>query len=68
MLRAGGEKEVRADVTFPSSGMTLAGHLYTPDVRGGVPEPLPAIVIAHPWGGVKEQTAGLHARRSRPHA
>ncbi|WP_327732355.1 MULTISPECIES: alpha/beta hydrolase [unclassified Streptomyces] len=43
--------------------MPLAGHLYTPDVRGGAPESLPAIVIAHPWGGVKEQTAGLYARR-----
>jgi hypothetical protein len=47
-LRAGGEKDVRADVAFPSSGVTPAGHLYTPDVRDGVPEPLPAVVIAHP--------------------
>lgn len=52
---------MRADVTFPSTGMTPAGHLYTPDARDGAPVPVPA--IAHPWGGVKEQTAGLYARR-----
>ncbi|MCX4862094.1 hypothetical protein [Streptomyces canus] len=39
-----------ADVTFPSSGMTLAGHLYTPDVCDGVPEPLLAIAMVHQWG------------------
>ncbi|MEU5045930.1 alpha/beta hydrolase [Streptomyces griseorubiginosus] len=54
---------MRADVVFPGNGMSLAGHLYTPDVPDGVSGPLPAIVIAHPWGGVKEQTAGLYARR-----
>ncbi|WP_405529058.1 hypothetical protein OG426_43700 [Streptomyces canus] len=46
-----------ADVTFPSSGMTLAGHLYTPDVRDGVPEPLPAIAIVH-QGGRREGADG----------
>ncbi|MGW3983025.1 alpha/beta hydrolase [Streptomyces mirabilis] len=51
---------MRTDVTFLSNGLTLAGHLYTPDRHDG--PPLPAIVVLHPWGGVKEQTAGLYAR------
>ncbi|MFE2318835.1 dienelactone hydrolase family protein [Streptomyces sp. NPDC059441] len=54
-------KTVRTDVTFFSNGKNLAGHLRTPDARAG--HPLPVIVVIHPWGGVKEQTAGLHARR-----
>ncbi|MFD5125232.1 alpha/beta hydrolase [Streptomyces sp. NPDC058385] len=52
---------MRTDVRFPSSGMTLAGHLYTPD--NPVTEPLPAIVVGHPFTGVKEQTSGLYAQR-----
>ncbi|GHB86016.1 hypothetical protein GCM10010306_096030 [Streptomyces umbrinus] len=56
---------MRTDVTFVSNGLTLAGHLHTPDARAG--HPLPAIVVIHPWGGVKEQTAGLYARRLTEH-
>jgi len=52
---------MRTDVTFLSSGLKLAGHLYTPDGAAG--GPLPAIVVGHPGSGVKEQTAGLYARR-----
>ncbi|MFF0043048.1 alpha/beta hydrolase [Streptomyces mirabilis] len=52
---------MQTDVTFFSNGLGLAGHLHTPDARAG--HPLPAIVVIHPWGGVKEQTAGLHAHR-----
>jgi fermentation-respiration switch protein FrsA (DUF1100 family) len=51
---------MRTDVTFPSSGLTLAGHLYTPDDHDG---PRAAIVVGHPGSGVKEQAAGLYARR-----
>ncbi|MBK6012947.1 alpha/beta hydrolase [Streptomyces sp. MBT53] len=49
---------MRSDVVFPSAGLKLAGHLYRP---AGVPQA--AIVVGHPGGGVKEQAAGLYARR-----
>jgi uncharacterized protein len=51
---------MRTDVTFPSAGLNLAGHLYAPDGESG--GPLPAIVVGHPGSGVKEQAAGLYAR------
>jgi fermentation-respiration switch protein FrsA (DUF1100 family) len=47
------------NVTFPSAGVDIAGHLYLPAHDG----PLPAVVVGHPAGGVKEQTAGVYARR-----
>jgi fermentation-respiration switch protein FrsA (DUF1100 family) len=50
----------RTDVTFDSAGITLAGHLYLPR---GATGPRPAIVVGHPGSGVKEQAAGLYARR-----
>jgi hypothetical protein len=49
------------DVTFDSAGITLAGNLYSPD--GPADGPRPAIVVGHPGSGVKEQAAGLYARR-----
>jgi fermentation-respiration switch protein FrsA (DUF1100 family) len=52
---------MRKDVTFPSAGLRLAGHLYTPDEEPGGPRP--AIVVSHPASGVKEQAAGLYAER-----
>ena len=51
---------MRTNVTFPSAGLNLAGHLYTPDDAEG---PRPAIVVGHPMSGVKEQTAGLYAEQ-----
>ncbi|MFG2517684.1 alpha/beta hydrolase [Streptomyces sp. NPDC048527] len=55
---------MRTDVTFPSGGLTLAGHLYTPDGVDGVDAAVgPAVVVGHPGSGVKEQAAGLYARR-----
>jgi fermentation-respiration switch protein FrsA (DUF1100 family) len=51
---------MRTDVTFTSAGIPLAGHLYLPDTAAA--GPLPAIVVGHPASGVKEQTAGVHAR------
>ncbi|MFJ1555042.1 alpha/beta hydrolase [Streptomyces mirabilis] len=52
---------MRTDVTFPSAGLKLAGHLYTPD--DGAVGLRPAIVVSHPGSGVKEQAAGLYALR-----
>ncbi|MET7481945.1 alpha/beta hydrolase [Streptomyces sp. NPDC005538] len=50
---------MRSDVVFPSAGLKLAGHLHTPDGQAAGP----AIVVGHPGSGVKEQAAGLYARR-----
>ena len=55
------EKIVKTDLTFNSGGVRLAGNLYTPD--GLAPGKHPAIIVGHPASGVKEQTAGLYARR-----
>jgi fermentation-respiration switch protein FrsA (DUF1100 family) len=52
----------RSDITFDSAGITLAGHLYTPD-GAATAGPRPAIIVGHPASGVKEQTAGLYASR-----
>ncbi|MGC0418153.1 fermentation-respiration switch protein FrsA (DUF1100 family) [Embleya sp. AB8] len=54
------------DVTYDSAGIRIAGHLYLPeDVPDApaTPGPRAAIVVGHPGSGVKEQTAGLYARR-----
>lgn len=48
-------------VTFTNRfGITLAADLYMPKHRTG--EPLPAIVVAGPFGAVKEQSSGLYAQ------
>lgn len=49
----------KTDVTFQSAGLALAGHLHTPDTAAA--GPLPAVVVGHPAGGVKEQAADLYA-------
>ncbi|MGW6741302.1 alpha/beta hydrolase [Streptomyces sp. NPDC055025] len=51
---------MRTDVTFLSDGLKIAGHLYTPEDATG---PRAALVVGHPGSGVKEQAAGLYARR-----
>lgn len=51
-------------VLFPRKdlGFDLAGDLYLPiDFIGS--KRYPAIVVSHPGGGVKEQTAGTYAKR-----
>ena len=48
-------------VTFPSNEIEIVGILFTPG--GHDRSPLPAIVIGHPGGGVKEQTASIYAER-----
>src|SRR4051812_3566910 len=52
---------MRTDVTFRSSGLNLAGHLYTPESDLAVQ--WPAVVVGHPGSGVKEQAAGHYAAR-----
>ncbi|WP_290871489.1 alpha/beta hydrolase [Aquabacterium sp.] len=49
-------------VSFQNGAIRMAGHLYLPP--GFDPSrPHAAILVAHPWGGVKEQTAGLYAQQ-----
>jgi uncharacterized protein len=53
---------MRSNVSFKSNGLKISGHLYIPDdYKKG--EKRRAIVVSHPFGGVKEQTAGLYAKK-----
>lgn len=50
-------------VTFPNQyKMTIAGNLITPRNVDGK-EKLPAIIVGHPMGAVKEQSANLYATK-----
>lgn len=51
-------------ITFPRKdlGFDLAGNLYLP-IDFAADKHYPAIVVSHPGGGVKEQTAGTYAKR-----
>ncbi|MET8210444.1 dienelactone hydrolase family protein [Streptomyces sp. NPDC005373] len=49
------------EANFTSNGLRIAGLLFTPEGHAG--ERLPAIVVSHPGGGVKEQTASIYAQR-----
>lgn len=49
-------------VTYTLNGLGIAANVYTPagyEASGKYP----AVVVAHPNGGVKEQVAGLYAQR-----
>lgn len=50
------------NVTFKNNGIDMAGNLYLPKNFSEATK-YPAIVSVHPGGGVKEQTAGLYARK-----
>ena len=55
-------------VTFPNgngSKVTIAAVIYRPK-EFDQSKKYPAVVIAHPGGGVKEQTAGLSQTPCRP--
>jgi len=49
-------------VTYQLNGIDISANVYTP--AGYDPAKIyPAVVVAHPNGGVKEQVAGLYAQR-----
>jgi fermentation-respiration switch protein FrsA (DUF1100 family) len=54
-------------VTYQLNGLDIAANIYTPagynPLNQDPAKKYPAIVIAHPNGGVKEQVAGLYAQR-----
>ena len=53
---------MKKNVKFKSNNLNLSGHLYIPEnYKEG--EKRAAIVVSHPFGGVKEQTAGLYAEK-----
>ncbi|MBG6235798.1 fermentation-respiration switch protein FrsA (DUF1100 family) [Pedobacter sp. CAN_A7] len=49
-------------VKYKLNGIVIAAHVYTP-ANYNDNSKFPAIVVAHPNGGIKEQTAGLYAQR-----
>jgi len=53
-------------VTYYLSGLKITANVYTP-ANYDPQRKYPAIVVAHPNGGVKEQVAGLYAQRLAEH-
>lgn len=49
-------------VTYKLNGINIAANVYTPAAYDAS-KTYPAVVVAHPNGGIKEQTAGLYAQR-----
>ncbi|MDF0544279.1 alpha/beta hydrolase [Sphingobium sp. H39-3-25] len=49
-------------VTYKLNGLDIVANIYTP-ANYDAGQKYPAIVVAHPNGGVKEQVAGLYAQR-----
>lgn len=49
-------------VTYKLNGIDIAANVYTP-ANYDASKKYPAIAVAHPNGGIKEQTAGLYAQR-----
>ncbi|MBS0480721.1 MAG: alpha/beta hydrolase [Proteobacteria bacterium] len=56
---------MRTHVSFLSHNVRIAGSLYIPDDYDG--RMLAGVVVAHPAGGVKEQTAGRYAEELSRH-
>ena len=51
-------------VTYALNGMTIAANVYTPaDYVPDGGKKYPAVTVAHPNGGVKEQVSGLFAQK-----
>ena len=53
-------------VKYDLHGIQIAANVYTP-AHYNAAKKYPAVVIAHPNGGVKEQVAGLYAQRLAEH-
>lgn len=53
-------------VSYKIDNITIAANVYTP-ANYEPSKKYPAVVIAHPNGGVKEQTAGLYAQKLAEH-
>ena len=49
-------------ITYDLNGLKIAANVYTPADYDATKK-YPALVVAHPNGGVKEQVAGLYAQR-----
>lgn len=49
-------------VKYKLNGIEIAANVYTP-ANYDASKKYPAVVVAHPNGGIKEQTAGLYAQR-----
>jgi len=49
-------------VTYRLNGIDISANIYTP-TNHDPNKKYPAVVVAHPNGGVKEQVAGLYAQR-----
>ena len=49
-------------VTYKLNGLDIVANVYTP-ANYDPSKKYPAVVVAHPNGGVKEQVAGLYAQR-----
>nr|WP_217451228.1 alpha/beta hydrolase [Pectobacterium polaris] len=49
-------------VSFQNGSVRMAANLYLPP-NYDITKTYPAIVVSHPWGGVKEQTSGLYAQQ-----
>jgi len=49
-------------VTYKLNGIDIAANVYTP-ANYDASKKYPAVVVAHPNGGIKEQTAGLYVQR-----
>ena len=49
-------------VIFPNQAISMAGILFTPPNMDKTKK-YPALAVAHPFGGVKEQTSGNYARK-----
>lgn len=49
-------------VNYKLNGIEIAANVYTP-ADYDASKKYPAVVVAHPNGGIKEQTAGLYAQR-----